>query len=190
MAAPVRLRPNVVVRKTSPNCSQRTAPLALIVLHSTEGKNYDGITDLAGLGSWFANTAAQVSAHVATDGDGNSGRYVADGLKAWHCAAFNSPSLGIEQVGFAADSRATWFTRRAQLRETARWIAHWSILHGIPIRIGKVNPVTGQVLTPGVVRHMDLGTVGGGHHDPGVNFPFRTVLYLARFYKAARLGRK
>ena len=177
----LRLRPRVVVRTASPNCSHRNANVSLIVLHSTEGKNYPkSSADLKGLGAWFSNPAAGVSCHVATDGDGQSARYVRDDLKAWHCAGYNSASLGIEQVGFAADSRKTWLGRRDQLRETARWIAYWHRKHGIPIRKGAV--ASGRVTRSGVLRHSDLGAVGGGHRDPGSSYPFGLVLLTARYY--------
>lgn len=177
-----RYRPRVVVKRISPNQSLRSAQVQLIVLHDTESRNIAGKADLEGLANWFANPNAQVSAHVATDGDGFSARFVADDRKAWHCAGFNSASLGIEQIGFASDSRAVWFSRRAQLRETARWIARWSFLHGIPIQKGSVNPVNGTIYRPGVVTHAMLGMKGGGHHDCGEGYPFSTVLWLARYY--------
>lgn len=183
-----RIHPNVVVRHYSPNQSERTGvPINLIVLHDTEGANLPGSTaDLAGLGSWFANSSAQASSHVATDGDGNSARFVSDRKKAWHCMAYNSASLGIEQIGFASQSRSQWSWR--QLRETARWIAYWSIKHGIPIRKGAVSG--GTVTRAGVLRHMDLGAIGGGHSDPGSGYPFGRVLLLARAYKAVRSLRR
>lgn len=184
----LRLRPRIVVRTASPNRSKRSADISLIVLHSTEGKNYPKSTaDLKGLGAWFSNPAAQVSCHVATDGDGQSARYVADEDKAWHCAGYNSASLGIEQVGFAADSRTAWLARRPQLRETARWIASWSRTHKIPIRKGAVS--NGVVTRSGVLRHSDLGPMGGGHHDPGSGYPFGLVLLTARYY-ALRWSRR
>lgn len=177
----LRLRPRIVVRTPSPNYSQRTQPIRLIVLHSTEGKNYPkSSADLKGLGAWFSNPAAQVSCHVATDDDGTSARYVADHLKAWHCGGYNSASLGIEQVGYAADSRETWLSRRNQLRETARWIAYWNRKYGVPIRKGAVS--NGSVTKSGVLRHSDLGATGGGHHDPGSGFPFGLVILTARYY--------
>lgn len=182
-----RLAPNVVVRHYSPNQSERGAgvPLNLIVLHDTEGSNVpDSISDLTGLGDWFANPAAQASSHVATDGDGNSARFVSDRRKAWHCMGYNSASLGIEQVGFASQSRSIWLRNWRQLRETARWIAYWSFHYGIPIRRGAVSG--GVVTRAGVLRHMDLGAIGGGHSDPGPNYQFNRVLWLARAYKAAR----
>lgn len=184
-----RLGPHVVVRHYSPCQSERAGvPLDLIVLHDTEGANIPGsIADLSGLGDFFGNLSTQASAHVATDSDGNSARYVSDRRKAWHCMAYNSASLGIEQLGFASQSRATWLKNWRQLRETARWIAYWSHRYGIPIRRGAVS--NGTVTRAGVLRHMDLGAVGGGHSDPGANYPFNRVLWLARAYKAARLVR-
>ena len=142
----------------------------LIVLHDTEGANITGVRDLQGLAGWFDNPAAQASSHVAVDAEGISARFVSDAAKAWHCAAFNSVSLGIEQVGFA--SQKTW--PDAQLRKTAQYVAYWAKRYGIPI-----THSTGA----GVCMHSDLGTAGGGHHDPGGGFPFDRVLDLARDYK-------
>lgn len=160
-------------------------PLDLIVLHDTEGANIpDSVTDLVGLGNFFGSISAQASSHVADDSDGNSARFVSDRKKAWHCAAYNSASLGIEQIGFASQSRVTWLHNWRQLRETARWIALWSEKYGIPIRRGAVN--SGAVTRAGVLRHMDLGSIGGGHSDPGPAYPFNRVLWLARAYKGAR----
>lgn len=182
----VRLHPNVVDRHKSPNQSDRDGvPLNLIVLHDTEGTNLPKSTaDLKGLGDFFGQSETEASSHVATDGDGNSARFVSDTRKAWHCAGYNSASLGIEQIGFASQSK--W--PRAQLLETARWIAYWSIEHGIPIRRGAVS--NGSVTKSGVLRHMDLGSVGGGHVDPGANFPFNKTLRLARAIKLARRLRR
>lgn len=184
-----RLAPNVVVRHYSPNQSERSlVPLNLIVLHDTEGANLPKSTaDLSGLGAWFARPI-EASCHVATDSDGNSGRYVSDRRKAWHCGAYNSASLGIEQIGFASQSRAVWLKNWRQLRETARWMAYWSERYGIPLRRGAVS--NGVVTRAGVLRHMDLGATGGGHSDPGQNYPFNRVLWLARAYKVARRLRR
>jgi N-acetyl-anhydromuramyl-L-alanine amidase AmpD len=165
-----RALPNVVVRRNVVNQSSRTASISLIVLHDTEGANIPGIKDLQALGAWFDNASAQASAHVGVDAEGQSARFVDDGRKAWHCAAFNSQSLGIEQIGFA--SQLVW--PDAQLRETARWIAVWSKKYRIPITFST---------THGVCRHSDLGAAGGGHHDPGQAYPFEKVLTLAQHYK-------
>lgn len=173
-----RRYPNVRVRHRSPNQSSRGGVKPrLIVLHSTEGANVKGLADLIGLGGWFGQTRAGVSSHAATDAEGQSARYVADEAKAWHCAGYNSLSLGLEQIGRAAQSSWT----DAQVRESARWLAYWSRKHSIPLQRGKVSG--GRVIRAGVVTHADLGALGGGHHDPGAGFPVAHCIALARRYR-------
>lgn len=175
-----RVNPNVRVRKQSPNISSRRgANISLIVVHATAGHNRPGVTDLISLGDWFGKTASQVSAHVASDNEGNSARFVADTDKAWHCCSFNSVSLGIEQVAPGDGTEIT-----ADLyRETARWIARWSKIHRIPIRRGAVSQ-SGAVLRSGVLRHSDLGTAGGNHDDPGRGYDEAHLLRLAAYYRS------
>jgi N-acetyl-anhydromuramyl-L-alanine amidase AmpD len=153
----------------------------LIVVHDTEGGNVQGSKDLRGVGNWFDNSNSQASAHVCTDAEGQSARYVFDDDKAWACAYYNAPSLSIEQIGFA--NQTHW--PHAQIEETARWIALWSHRHDIPIRKGVVSR-DGRVIKRGVIRHSDLGNLGGGHHDPGPHFPLANCLVIAR--KIARRG--
>lgn len=168
------MAPRPEVRHYSRNQSSRsgTKPL-LIVLHSTEGANAPGIRDLEGLGDFFDRPSAQASSHVANDAEGNDARFVPDGRKAWTCAGYNSVSLNIEQIGFAAQK--DW--PEAQLRNTAEWIVYWHKLYGIPIQRGRV--ANGQVIKPGVIMHSELGAIGGSHHDPGANYPIGHVLALA-----------
>lgn len=174
-----RYTPHVRVRMISPCRSDRNGrPILLAVLHSTEGHNREGLSDLQGLGAYFGAPATRASSHTANDAEGNSARYVPDAEKAWTCAGFNGVSLNIEQIGFSAQGR--W--PRAQIRETARWLARWSLLHGVPLRIGKVDGAT--VVRTGVVRHSDLGEFGGNHGDPGTAFPLWSTILLARFYKS------
>jgi len=179
-----RIDPLVTVRRMSPFYSQRTSPIELIVIHATESYETKGSADLAAIGDWFCNPAAQVSAHVCTDANsGTSARYVLDDHKAWHVCNYNSASLGIEQIGHTAQKH--W--ERDELRETARWVARWSLMHGIPIRHGQVS--NGNVIRSGVVRHQDLGQVGGGHGDPGSNYQFVSMLDLAMYYRGKLLAR-
>lgn len=172
-----RLNPRVVVNERSPNVSERSTSISLIVLHSTESANAAGDKDLQAIADWFANPIAEVSAHVVVDGDGNSARCVPDVLKAWACVEYNSPSLNIEQIGHAAQT--SW--GEAECEETARWIAHWSKAHRIPIRRAWV--AGGRVLRSGVTTHRKLGAAGGGHTDPGEHYPMEHVLRLAREFK-------
>lgn len=182
-----RIRPNVVITVDVVNQSSRIAgfrPKA-IVLHSTESHQRPGTSDLASIAAWFDNPGAQASSHVIVDADGNSARCVPDFQKAWTCAGYNSLTLNIEQIGFASQGRKGWRQNWKELRETARWIARWSRLHGIPIRRGQASG--GGFPRTGVVTHASLGELGGGHTDPG-EYPMRRVLLLARLYKAALRG--
>lgn len=173
-----RIFPAVVVRRDVACQSSRNGvkPTA-IVIHSTESSNRPGSGDLAAIANFFDNPSTQASSHVCVDADGHSARMVDDQRKAWHAAAFNSLTLGIEQIGRAAQS--LW--AGPEVRETARWVAYWSRHHGIPIRIGAVSD--GKITKSGVVTHKMLGQAGGGHWDPGPGYPLRRMLVLARHYK-------
>lgn len=164
-----RVHPLVVVRMNVACQSDRSTPIDGIVLHDTEGANIPGITDLQGLGAYFDRIQTQASAHVGVDAEGQSARYVPDQRKAWHVAAFNSRKLGVEQIGFA--SQKNWPI--GQLRETARWCAHWCLAYDLPI----VHDVD-----RGICMHSDLGAAGGGHHDPGESYPLDHVLALTQHY--------
>ena len=147
--------------------SRRGLKPRIIVLHTTEGHNRPGLSDLRGLVSFFNNPSAQVSSHVANDAEGNDARIVPDEAKAFTQAAFNSIALSIEQIGFASQAEFP----QAQLENTARWIAHWSRKWNIPIVHSTTN---------GVCQHKDLGRAGGGHVDCGPNYPLGRVLSMAR----------
>jgi N-acetyl-anhydromuramyl-L-alanine amidase AmpD len=184
MRLPVR-RPHERVKMRVRNQSARNTSPLVIVLHDTESHDRPGNSDLLAIGAWFDNPAAQASAHVCVDGTGRSAQYVPDHRKAWHCAAYNSASLGIEQIGFATFHTDDWTrSQRAQLKKVAKYIAYWSKKYNIPIQHGRCGG--GDVLRRGVVTHADLGTPGGGHHDPGPYYPLEAVLHMARYY--ARRG--
>lgn len=177
----MRLKPKIVVERDVCNQSSREgAKPELIVLHSTEGNNVpDSAADLAGLAAFFNNPATAASSHVATDSDGHSSRMVPDERKAWTCASFNRVSLNVEMIGKAATE--DWSDE--QIRETARWIARWSLKHDIPIREAVVRHAA--VVKSGVIRHSQLGAYGGGHSDPGSAFPFARCLREAHEIKLA-----
>jgi hypothetical protein len=160
------LRPDIT--SNSPNQSSRNGMKPrIIVLHTTEGHNRAGLSDVQGLVSFFGNPNSQVSSHIVNDGEGHDARIVPDDRKAFTQKAFNSIALSIEQIGFASQSEFP----EAQLRNTAQWIAHWSKKFGIPIT---------HSTTHGVCQHKDLGIEGGGHHDCGPNYPLGRVLAMAR----------
>lgn len=173
-----RTYPRVRVRRASPNRSSRGgARQTLFVVHATAGHNRPGVSDLTGLGGWFAQRSSEVSSHSASDNEGNSAVFVPMGSKAWHCAAYNRMSYGHEQVIPGNGREVT----TALVKETARWIAWWSIHTGVPIRKARVR--SGRVLRTGVIRHSELGALGGGHADPG-KYPLARCLIYARFYRS------
>lgn len=175
--------PNIQVRHRSPNSSSRGgAKPSLIVVHATAGHNRKGVSDLQGLGSWFGNTSSQVSSHVATDNEGHSARFVEDGLKAWHCMAFNRMSLGIEQVLPGDGTEIT----AALYHETARWLATWSRYYGIPLRPARVSGF--NVARTGVISHQALGQAGGGHFDPGPRYDMGHLIALAQSYRSRQIA--
>lgn len=174
-----RITPHVNVVDWSPNKSTRgAAHPTLIAIHVTAGHNRPGVVDLQSLGGWFAQKSSDVSSHVATDNEGHSARFVRDADKAWHVAGYNRMALGIEQVAPGDGSEITL----AMYEETARWVARWSKLHGIPIQKARVTP-GGLILQPGVVRHSELGVLGGGHSDPG-KYDMARCLWHARQYRS------
>ena len=119
-----RYTPNVVKTLNSPNQSSRNgARPRLIVVHSTESPNTKGTADIIGVGRYLCRADVAASSHVITDADGQSVRLVPDERKAWTQAWWNPWCLSIEQVGRAA--QADW--ARDEVRETARWIARWSV---------------------------------------------------------------
>lgn len=159
-------RPEITANVVNQSSRNGVKP-RIIVLHTTEGHNRPGLSDLHGLVSFFDNPSSQVSSHVANDADGNDARIVPDERKAFTQAAFNSVALSIEQIGSASQTNFP----EAQLRNTARWIAHWSKKFGIPIT---------HSTSHGVCQHRDLGSAGGGHHDCGPHYPLTRVLAMAR----------
>lgn len=183
MSTPTRSvrRPYERLKLNVRNQSSRSGTIQAIVLHDTESSDLVGIKDLEGLGSWFNNSAAEASAHVGVDGTGYSAQFVPDAAKAWHVAAYNSATLGIEQIGFATYTELLWNrNKRAQLKKTAKYIAYWSKKYNIPIQNGAVS--NGTVTKKGVLLHSELGAIGGGHHDPGTGYPKAAVLRTARYY--------
>jgi N-acetyl-anhydromuramyl-L-alanine amidase AmpD len=173
-----RYTPAIKVQMLTPNKSSRKgAHPTLIVIHATVSHNRPGLSDLEAIGAWFMNPQNQVSSHVCTDNEGQSARYVYSQDKAWHCAGYNRMSIGIEQILPGRDGLEI---TQELYQETARWVARWSKMYSIPIRKGAV--ADGRVTRPGVVRHSDLGVLGGNHSDPGP-YDMNAMMKYAQFYR-------
>lgn len=168
---------------TSHQSSREGARIHLAVLHTTEGSDSPAgnpPSDLVTLGNIFDGEEA--SAHLGVNVDGKIGRYVEDSQKAWAVCNYNSSTISLEQIGFAAFTEAEWFKRHAQLIGAAEFLQYVNNHYGVPIRKGKVSG--GGIDREGVVQHKDLGIIGCGHTDCGDGYPQGYVELLARFYLA------
>lgn len=119
----------------------------LFVVHVAQGSNQSGID------AWFADPAAQVSAHFSVSRLGQVHQHVSLEYIAWHCAAYNDRAIGIEHLGYSGQ-RLTRLQRSASLN-----LLSW--LHAqfpaVPLRV-TANP-DGR----GVTAHGWLGVAGGDH---------------------------
>ncbi len=172
-------RPDQLTRIVRNRSSRNGTACRVIVMHTTEGHNRPGISDITGLASFFDNASVQASSHYAVDQEGNSVRMVPDAEKAWTVTVSNPFTLNIEQIGFAASSKSYWVKDYHNgLRRCAEILADWSVKYDIPLRYSTSN---------GVCSHNDLP---GDHWDPGPNYPFQYLIWWARYIKMHRQGKK
>ena len=153
-----------------------------IVIHTTESHNRDGRSDVDSIHAWFDNPNSGASSHVIIDAEGHSTTCVADSKKAWTCAAYNSQTLNIELVGFAAYDAADWVRYEDGIKKAAKFGAFWSRRFDIPVRDGVCDNRYAQITERGFFTHSDFGSAGGGHTDPGKSFPMTRYLKAVRYY--------
>ena len=154
----------------SPNFSNRSRKARLVVVHTAEGsRNYRD------LGAFFSKSSSAVSSQTGIDDTpGAIGEYVRRDKAAWTQASFNSDSIATELCAFAEWDRAEWLTHPVMLENCRQWIAEECAAAGIPlVRIGASSAQGGG---SGVCGHVDLGSGGGGHWDPGPEFPWDIVM--------------
>jgi N-acetylmuramoyl-L-alanine amidase-like protein len=185
---PVPAAPRATVVAILGRCCSEPRPgtrVDAIVLHTTEFSDAAGPRDLVALARFFRR--AGLATQAADDADGLSSRMVADERMAYHATYWNPTTVGIEQMGFAAFSRAQWLGRGAQLEATARWIAHWARAYRIPIRRCTVagirynrrdRVIAGMIVRRGVCSHAQLDP--RNRDDPGPGYPWGYVLSRAR----------
>jgi hypothetical protein len=146
----------------------------LIVVHTAEGA-----TTYQSLGSYFANPSSGVSSHTGIDDTpGVVGEYVLRSGKAWTQGNANPYAVATELCGFAAWTPADWSAHGVMLQNCAAWIAEEAAAFGIPlVKLSAAQAQDG--VTRGVCGHVDLGAAGGGHWDPGPDFPWSQVMGMA-----------
>jgi N-acetyl-anhydromuramyl-L-alanine amidase AmpD len=136
--------------RSSPNCSSRQGTrIDLIVVHDCEG-GYEGAI------RWFELSTSRVSAHYVIREDGAEATQMVDlADNAWHACSFNRRSVGVEMGGFANRG-----FEAPLVAATARMFAYLCHHLQIPVRHARAG------VGPGIASHCDLGSAGGGHHDP------------------------
>jgi N-acetyl-anhydromuramyl-L-alanine amidase AmpD len=161
-----RVQPPPATRITSSKgwSKRPTITPRVLILHSTESNCGSGLS----ISKYLARADVQADVHVVIDCNGKAYRLVPDGRKAWHVAAANGYTLGIEQVGRAAQT--SW--PDAQVRAAAKQMAYWCRKYNIPVRHSS---------THGIAYHRDVSGPGG-HWDPGYHYPLDKFLKLVRSY--------
>lgn len=154
-----------------------------IVLHTMETDEHGSIAENIGAG-WFANPAAQASAHYCVDNN-SVVQCVNEGDYAWASARIgNSNSVQIEMAGRASQTRAQWLDdySRAMLERTAALVADICTRQGIPVRVLTDEQVArGE---SGITTHAAISRVfrETDHTDPGPNFPWDYFMERVRAY--------
>lgn len=131
-----------------------------VVIHLADGT-------LRGTAAWFANPAAQVSAHYTVGADGQVLQHVGEGDTAWHAgnATVNRESIGIEHEGRHPEG-GDWVPGRVQLEASAHLVADICTRHGITPSIETIVPHSS--INPAKPR------------CPGPGFPFAAFVSLVR----------
>ena len=168
----------------SPNYSSRGGSgVRLVVVHTAEGAR-----SFRDLGGFFSSSSAGVSSHTGIDDErGSIGEYVKRGNKAWTQSNYNPQAVATElcaapiSSSYACGANWTaeeWNRHDGMLANLADWIREECDHYGLPIE--KISSGAAQGSGRGVCGHVDLGQGGGGHWDPGPNFPWTRVMDMAR----------
>ena len=155
-----------------------------LTLHTTEGANRPGVSDLTGLAAFFRTV--QADATWGVDAEGNACRMLDDSDAAWTNGFFdeNNRSFTIEQVGFAHTSKREWVRGYHNGLRTVAGIAATYKQKGF-IRL-KRFPGEGH---GGINQHVDISGPGG-HTDCGPGYPHRYVVMWARWVYHRREGNR
>jgi len=123
--------------------------------------------------------------------DRDIGVAVEDGDAPWSAVGANKYAYHVvATASYAGWSREQWldpnpsdgFNEDAQLWNLAKCVAYWSVAN--PDRLIPVVWIGDGPRPPwglnGTCGHVDFGAWGGGHTDPGVNFPRNTLMARAQ----------
>lgn len=150
-----------------------------IVIHSAEV--WEKPSSAEAVASYFKNPHPPASAHFSVDCD-SIVQSVRTEHAAGHCGPGNSRSIGIEQAGYARQSREEWLDTysRQMLGLVARLVAREARAWDIPLV--KLAPDEIRSGARGVCGHVDINAAFPGkskHYDPGPHYPWDVLLDLA-----------
>jgi N-acetyl-anhydromuramyl-L-alanine amidase AmpD len=161
----------------------RKSPVTLIVIHDMEaGENTNTAENCA---AFFAGAnAPQASAHYNCDND-SIVCSVRPEDTAWHTAErrTNSCGIGIEQAGYAAQTKDDWadpYSHSMIFGQVAPLVKALSDRYSIPlVEITADDMKAGNF--SGVTTHAAISEafVPGGHTDPGPNYPLTEMIAAA-----------
>jgi hypothetical protein len=146
------------------------------VLHDAETPLANGYA--LSISRMFSTTGTEKSAHFMV-GPEAAYQLRDTSLLAWHCGNGNRYSIGVEQAGYAAFSRAQWLTAEgmAQINRLAALMRDIKNVHGIGTYFMSdaqlLQAYHGQIVG-GWATHDQCRRVLGGtsHTDPMPNYPF------------------
>lgn len=163
----------------------RTAPLRWVVIHDMEAP--EGSSTAESVSAWSARELGiRSSWHVACDND-SSIQSVSAKNTAWHAPNANSGGFGIEQAGYARQSRSEWLDvySLAVIDRTARVAAAVCVEYGIPVKHLSNDEI--RAGHKGIISHRDVTNAlngGSGHFDPGPSYPWDVLLAKVAGYVA------
>lgn len=162
----------------------------MLVVHSIESPLANGYAVSMAqnwLGRWYDGDGAliEASANVIVSPD-TLVRSVHTDYAAWHASWANSLSVGYEQAGYAAFTRAQWLTPlgRNQIDRLAREMAEDAKLYDIPLvwlTRAQVNAIAaGDRTIKGLVTHAVIDP--SNRTDPGNQYPYDVLLDTIKRY--------
>jgi len=164
----------------SPNFSSSRSRNQVLVVHTSEGA-----TTFRSLGNFLAQKSSGVSYHCGFDDTTATdiGEYVKPANKSWSALSANDwgeHGCCCTPSGASSGwSRDIWLSKDRMLTACAQWLVEESGRYGIPLV--KINAAQIGSGVKGVCGHGDVAAAGagGGHTDPGPNFPWDVVLAKA-----------
>lgn len=151
-----------------------------IVMHSAEV--WEKPSSAEAVAAYFLNPKPDASAHYVVDCD-SIVQCVKTEHQAAHCNAGNARSIGIEQAGYAKQTRAEWLDEYGMrlLTLAGRLVARDAKKWAIPLV--KLTPADIQAGRRGICGHKDINDALGsktGHWDPGPGYPWDVLLGIAK----------